>query len=128
MAVLLKHGGPSPIWNGGATADLPVAGTNGAVAPYISPDGGGNGHELDGTGELPGRSPGALLPERRCRRRPRTPHLRHVPGPGALPRVRPRAAHRPRRLGRRLRTGAAPDPQAPPHGGGRGDGDTLRHP
>src|SRR5215203_3444480 len=55
-----------------------------------------------------------VLPHRRRRGGGGTEDLCHVPGAGGLPRARPREPDRSRRVGRLLRAGTAPCPQAGP--------------
>ena len=89
------------------------AGTMVLRSPYETlRKGGSHGQRVDGGRELSQLSPAEVLPQRRGRGRRRPQDLCHLPGPGAVPRVRARRAHRSRRVGWLLRAGAPPHRQA----------------
>ena len=69
-------------------------------------------HEWMARGLCTSIPPVHVLPERRRRGGGGPQDLRRLPGAGGVPRARPRQPHRPRRVGRLLRAGAPPDPQA----------------
>ena len=70
---------------------------------------------VDGTRALHEHPALHVLPERRRRGGGGPQDLCGLPGQAGVPRARAVQPHRPRRVGRLLRAGASPDPEAPPH-------------